>query len=488
MNDQSNMAPLAGFHGEKPPAPEWFKRALAHTPERTFVEVEGARLECLAWGKRGAPGLVFLHGGAAHADWWSFIAPFFAATHRVVAPTFSGMGRSDWRERYVFDQFAREARAAAQEAGAFDAGAPLFVGHSFGGRIAMGAARDFGDTLKGAVMVDPPFFAPQNVKPGSPPRTRALRVQPTLGAVVARFRLMPPQPCEYPFILDHIGRTSAREAADAEGKRGWALCFDPHFWEKFKQVDPAPVVAAARCPMALMRGDRSQLFRDTDAAYLVSLLKPGSPHIVIPEAEHHVMIDQPLAFVAALRALFSAWPLQGAYCSLTVTASAAPLPSTTDTCAKPAPSGRQADWRRRSASPIGAPLTNQVNGGEPPSAFRARFCSAAPPLSPRSIRAPSGGYAIFRVCGGGGRHRLWSVHAQMPQGRRQVSAIFAVSTPRGARIGSMSRPSLSNASNRIGAAASRPINPGVGPLSGRPTQTAIVVPLSKPTESASRNP
>jgi pimeloyl-ACP methyl ester carboxylesterase len=40
----------------------------------------------------------------------------------------------------------------------------------------------------------------------------------------------------------------------------------------------------------------------------MSLLAPGSPHIVIPEAEHHVMIDQPLAFVAALRALLTAWP------------------------------------------------------------------------------------------------------------------------------------------------------------------------------------
>ena len=57
--------------------------------------------------------------------------------------------------------------------------------------------------------------------------------------------------------------------------------------------------------------------------------------------------------------------------SRTVTASDAPLASVTDTRAKPAPSGFQADWRRMSASPTGAPLTNQVNGGAPPSAFKA---------------------------------------------------------------------------------------------------------------------
>jgi hypothetical protein len=30
--------------------------------------------------------------------------------------------------------------------------------------------------------------------------------------------------------------------------------------------------------------------------------------IEIPDSHHHVMIDQPLALVAALRALLAAWP------------------------------------------------------------------------------------------------------------------------------------------------------------------------------------
>ena len=309
MTDPQHMAPLAAFHGAKPPAPAWFDEAMAHEPERTHVEVEGAKVEVLAWGERGRPGLMFLHGGAAHADWWSFIAPFFANGRRVVASTFTGMGRSDWREHYVFEQFAREARAAGEAAGAFDGGKPTVVGHSFGGRVAMGLARDFGDEFSGAVMVDPPFFAPRNLRPPSPPRpSKGQRVQHSLAAVVARFRLMPPQPVEHLYILDAIARRSAREALDAHGKPGYALCFDPHFWEKFDRIDPVPIVAAAQAPMALIRGAKSQLFKADDAGYLMGFLKPGSPHVVIPEAEHHVMIDQPLAFVAALRALLEAWP------------------------------------------------------------------------------------------------------------------------------------------------------------------------------------
>jgi pimeloyl-ACP methyl ester carboxylesterase len=309
VNDPSFIAPLQAYQGLKPPAPTWFKLAIAEEPERGFVEVEGARIETLAWGERGKPGLVLLHGGAAHADWWSFIAPFFARERRVVAPTFTGMGRSDWRKAYSFDQFLREAREAARAAGAYDAGAPVVVGHSFGGRVALGLAREFGEELLGAVMVDPPFFAPQNQSPRSPPRpTRERRIQASLDAVVARFRLAPPQACENLFILDHIARRSAVEVADAHVGKGWALSFDPHFWEKFARVDQMSLIGGARAPLALIRGAKSKLFHPEDAAYLLSLIAPGSPYVEIPEAEHHVMIDQPIAFVAALKALLAAWP------------------------------------------------------------------------------------------------------------------------------------------------------------------------------------
>jgi pimeloyl-ACP methyl ester carboxylesterase len=41
---------------------------------------------------------------------------------------------------------------------------------------------------------------------------------------------------------------------------------------------------------------------------MASLAPPGSPLVEVPDADHHVMIDQPLAFVAALRGLLAGWP------------------------------------------------------------------------------------------------------------------------------------------------------------------------------------
>jgi pimeloyl-ACP methyl ester carboxylesterase len=309
MVDSTPMAPLAAFRGQKPPAPPWFDRVVAVEPERTFVTVDGAKVETLAWGERGKPGLVLLHGGAAHGDWWSFIAPFFAGERRIVAPSFSGMGRSDWRESYNFRLFVREAQEIGRAAGAYDAGPPVVVGHSFGGRIAIGVAHDSGDEIAAAVMVDPPFFAPQNQRAPAPPRasSREHSVRPSLEAIVARFRLAPPQACANLYILDFIARRSARQAVNAGGGSGWSLSFDPHFWEKFGRLDAFELLKAVRAPLAIIRGSKSQLFQAEDAAYLRTVIAPDSPYVEIPEAEHHVMIDQPLAFVAALRALLAAW-------------------------------------------------------------------------------------------------------------------------------------------------------------------------------------
>jgi pimeloyl-ACP methyl ester carboxylesterase len=136
---------LASLSGARPSAPDWFGRALADAPERGFTEAAGAGIETLTWGERGKPGLLFLHGNGAHADWWSFIAPFFSSDYRCAALSWSGMGGSDRRERYSFDIFVQEAMTVAEATGLFESKIkPVFVGHSFGGFPAIGAAARHG--------------------------------------------------------------------------------------------------------------------------------------------------------------------------------------------------------------------------------------------------------------------------------------------------------------------------------------------------------
>ncbi|MAB10466.1 MAG: alpha/beta hydrolase, partial [Hyphomonas sp.] len=62
----SEGGPLAEFKGAVPPAPEWFRKAVATPYETDSVEVQGAKVTYQRWGKRGAPGLLLVHGNGAH--------------------------------------------------------------------------------------------------------------------------------------------------------------------------------------------------------------------------------------------------------------------------------------------------------------------------------------------------------------------------------------------------------------------------------------
>lgn len=305
---------LAALNGVAPPAPAWFRDALAAPHETALHEVAGARIETLSWGERGKPGLLLMHGNGAHARWWSFIAPLLARTHRVAAFSWSGMGGSDWRPSYSLGLFVQEAFAVAQAEGLFDAPvAPVFVGHSFGGFPTMACAARAGERLRAIVVVDTPLRTPEQRKAREAARQRAEPRPPRPYAsqeeALMRFRFMPVQPCEHLFIVDHIARTSIKRVPAAEGTpEHWTWRFDPHLWRDYRMGNPSADLSGAKCPVALLWGSRSSLIPPAVIAYMASLAPAGSPLVEIPDADHHVMVDQPLAFTAALRALLAGWP------------------------------------------------------------------------------------------------------------------------------------------------------------------------------------
>jgi len=311
---------LAPYQGAKPPAPAWFAPALAHAPERTFIPVAGANIESLAWGERGKPGLLLMHGNAAHADWYSFIAPFFAERFRVVAMSWSGMGGSDWRETYEVELFAAEAMAAAEAGGLFDGPVkPVFVAHSFGALTLRYLSVRHGDKLAGAVVLDsrtdmmgrPPRDGETPNRPGPPgatDRTKPNNVYPTLEAALARFRLAPPQPCDNHYLVDHIARLSLKRAPMPDGSgEGWTWKFDPFLFRNFSVSDPDALSGEASCPLAMIWGAQSAIIQ-MDRLGMIKSMKGRGPMLEIPSSGHHVMLDQPLALVTALDGLLQGWP------------------------------------------------------------------------------------------------------------------------------------------------------------------------------------
>jgi len=295
--------PLAPLDGAVPPAPAWFERTVAAEPESAFVEVEGARIHYLRWGARDRPGLLLVHGNAAHAYWWSFIAPFLAREYNVAAMDLSGMGDSQWRPDYSMEVFVQEQLAVCEAAGMFGHGEPpIIVAHSFGGFVTMLTGALHGDRLAGTVIVDSPVNPPD--RPGGPPKRviKPHHIYPTMALALARFRLMPPQTCDNLYLVDWVGRRSLKAV---EGGFTWK--FDPAIWQRFSIGDTAARLRATKCRIAIFRGENSVLMPPEIGEYMFKLLDRAAPVVTIPEAQHHVMLDQPLALVAALRALLADW-------------------------------------------------------------------------------------------------------------------------------------------------------------------------------------
>jgi pimeloyl-ACP methyl ester carboxylesterase len=284
-------------------APDWFAQAIAAEPAQARLEVRGAGIEALAWGERGKPGLLLMHGAGAHAHWWSHIAPILAEDYRVAAFSLSGMGGSDHRDRYAIPLYAEEAFAVAAWAGLFEAGPPVFAGHSYGGRVSLqAAAGPRGGELRAALTLDT-LISPPDLKFGGRPFGENVRTYETLEAAVDRFRLVPPQPCDNQFILDYIAPRSLKRV-----EAGWTWCFDPQLWNKVEDHQTVEDLRAARAPVGLVWGARSRLMAPVITDYIRANAPQGTPIVIVPEAHHHLMLDQPLALVSALRGLLAGWP------------------------------------------------------------------------------------------------------------------------------------------------------------------------------------
>ena len=287
--------------------PAWFDWALAQPVTSHYVTVDDCPIHYMVWpgdtAKANQRGLLLVHGGGAHANWWRFIAPFFTRDYRVAALDLSGMGDSGKRPAYDASLRADEMRAVI---GAAALGArPFVVGHSFGGYMTMRFGAAYGEEVGGAVIVDTPIRRPAgDGPPATATRPRSFeRHYPSFELGLERFRLLPPQPCENAFLVEFIARHSLKEEA-----AGWTWKFDVNTMNVRRWGEPFHEhLQALRCRAALMFGQHSALVSRDTADYMSELMGPQAPIVEIPAAQHHLLLDQPLAFVAALRTLLASW-------------------------------------------------------------------------------------------------------------------------------------------------------------------------------------
>lgn len=266
--------------------------------------MDGAEIELLTWGYGDGAGMMLVHGAGAHADWWRPTAPFLAkAAGRVAAFSFSGMGGSDWRTAYAMDVYADELLGAAEAAGLFAARRkPMLVAHSFGCLPAMIAAERHPERFGGLVLID--LYLPSPDRPAAQSRERKPRRYESLAEARERFILSPPQDCPHSFIVDFIALRTLRRV-EGPGETYWTWCTDPAASVRVPHEQHRARLARLAVPLALIRGECSRLVDHEVDAHVRSVAPPGTLHVEIPDADHHVLLDRPLALVAALRTLIA---------------------------------------------------------------------------------------------------------------------------------------------------------------------------------------
>jgi len=277
--------------------------AITRRPVRGSTRVADCDIAWLSWGEPGRQPLVLVHGGAAHAWWWSFTAPLLADTHHVVALDLSGHGDSGRREKYRFALWAAEALAVAHSLPS--EAKPILVGHSMGGMVTMFAAQQPDADLAAAIAVDAPLRTSTGRSRRTYGRSRWYR---TREEAVARFRPLPQQPTAEPSLVRHVAEHSVTAAPE-----GWTFKFDPRVFADGQPDRPADLgadMARVRCPFGVVVAERG-VVPAPDRERLAEFARggpnrPPSSYIEIPGGYHHLMFDRPLELVDAVRRLVAA--------------------------------------------------------------------------------------------------------------------------------------------------------------------------------------
>ena len=275
--------------------PNWFWEAIDVEPVTKTVEVDECDVSYRHYEAIGKPGMLLIHGMNAHSRWWDFIAPQLLDRYQVAAMDLTGMGDSDYRYEYSSNTYADEILAVLDDA-KFGTDS-IVVAHSFGGYMAVRAANKAPDRFKALVMVDSGIRHPDDPVPEQIWMSGARsKIYPDKETALNRFRVQPPQPCDNEFLLQYIARNSLMPV---DG--GWTWKFDEDLLTSLTDAERKPEeFQALTTTLGVIFGADSELFSRRTLEYMQELIP--EPFLIkeIANAQHHLFLDQPQAFVESL--------------------------------------------------------------------------------------------------------------------------------------------------------------------------------------------
>lgn len=261
------------------------------------VEAGGIKLNLLDYGTAGKPALLCVHGSAAHAHWYDFVAgDLSAAGHHVRALDLRGHGDSEWGDpsQYSYPRFAADIDEVAQRLDLRDF---VLIGHSMGGMCSLHYASAYRGRAKALIIVDTTFrMGDERIASFRNVGAREGSSYASQEEFAARFRPRPAGANAAPEIIRHLAKFSARPFADGR----WRPKFDRNVYATRESYDGFALWGKITISALIVRGALSGRVTD-DVFARVKSLCPQAELADVALADHHVTLDNPAGFVTAVQ-------------------------------------------------------------------------------------------------------------------------------------------------------------------------------------------
>lgn len=264
------------------------------------VEVAGLKLHVQDYGATGKPAMLCVHGGAAHAHWFDFVAQGFNSDFHVLAYDQRGHGDSEWHRApepdYSYERYAADLHELTEKLDLKDF---ILVGHSMGGVVSTVYLGTYPGRCKAFILIDSTVaMPPDRINDMNARGSREGRSYGDLQEFLAGYKVRPAGSTAAPEIVRHLAMNSGRPFTETDGR--WRYKFDRNVYAKRERMDSFPYWSDIKIPALLMRGGRSGRITQE----VIDGVRSRAPQVKVadvPDADHHVTLDNPQGFIQAAR-------------------------------------------------------------------------------------------------------------------------------------------------------------------------------------------
>ena len=271
----------------------------------SFVEIDGLQLHLQDYGTSGKPHMLCVHGGGANGHWFDFVAQGFTADYHVRAVDLRGHGDSDWHDadppNYNYTRHAADLHELTQKLDLRDF---VLIGHSMGGMVSSVYTATYPGRAKALIVVDSNLvMSPERIAGFQAVANRPARDYATQEEFIATYRVRPGASTAPPEALRYLARHSGRRFDDGR----WRHKVDRRTYANREPVDSYGLWNRIKIPALLMKAGNS-LRMTPESIVEIKSRAPQVKTTVVPDADHHITLDNPAGFIRAAKEFLAGLP------------------------------------------------------------------------------------------------------------------------------------------------------------------------------------